>query len=530
MSNIRTGAERMLHDLSHRGFLAGQIGRFITISTTPGIAGDSFEMDAVGALRLSPLFFFSGRRRHTRLTCDWSSDVCSSDLRPVAAAGELGQSMLEDAKKHADEMAKEAQTGLDAAKKEFDEKGGAAEKVISDIVDKTKAKVEGAMKALEDLTKHATQAAESALKRDKAAVEKSVQEAEAVVKQCQDAYDEAVAKLKELTEKVPQKANVVGQPLVDQAQKALETAKTLLDHAKQALEEAGKDGLADAKSTQKQVEEFFAKVWDEAKKQLENIAKEMKEKIVQAIDRLLKKVEDEVMKGAEKVLAKALETATHSWDLKETESAAGDEATKQLKEIMKQALEDAKVELNKLYEDFKGVAQKAGTEMLTHLVMGTDAAAGSADQSVEAAGEVQNNPVKQSDEHTKTAEARHDELSKAHDAEKDKHEEQTKKFLGQLKEQYGKVHEMGQPMQGPLQESLKKSGVSIDKSSSILMSQARGAVDQISAEYEGAKKAYDEAKAHSSSLKELTSRIPEIRSHVDEAFNHLKSAYDEGNK
>src|SRR5438477_9229486 len=26
-------------------------------------------------------FFFSSRRRHTRLTCDWSSDVCSSDLK-----------------------------------------------------------------------------------------------------------------------------------------------------------------------------------------------------------------------------------------------------------------------------------------------------------------------------------------------------------------------------------------------------------------------------------------------------------------
>src|SRR5690242_21953934 len=25
-------------------------------------------------------FFISSRRRHTRLTCDWSSDVCSSDL------------------------------------------------------------------------------------------------------------------------------------------------------------------------------------------------------------------------------------------------------------------------------------------------------------------------------------------------------------------------------------------------------------------------------------------------------------------
>src|SRR2546428_12135651 len=55
MSNIQTGAERMPHDLSHLGFRAGQIGRLITISTTPVIAGDSFAMDAAGALRLSPL-------------------------------------------------------------------------------------------------------------------------------------------------------------------------------------------------------------------------------------------------------------------------------------------------------------------------------------------------------------------------------------------------------------------------------------------------------------------------------------------
>src|SRR5258708_35698253 len=55
MSNIQTGAEGIPHHLSHLGFLAGQIGRLITISTTPVIAGDSFEMHAVGALRLSPL-------------------------------------------------------------------------------------------------------------------------------------------------------------------------------------------------------------------------------------------------------------------------------------------------------------------------------------------------------------------------------------------------------------------------------------------------------------------------------------------
>src|SRR5256885_8275967 len=29
-------------------------------------------------------FFFSSRRRHTRLQGDWSSDVCSSDLHEVA--------------------------------------------------------------------------------------------------------------------------------------------------------------------------------------------------------------------------------------------------------------------------------------------------------------------------------------------------------------------------------------------------------------------------------------------------------------
>src|SRR5256886_12819597 len=30
----------------------------------------------------SCFFFFSSRRRHTRFDCDWSSDVCSSDLLP----------------------------------------------------------------------------------------------------------------------------------------------------------------------------------------------------------------------------------------------------------------------------------------------------------------------------------------------------------------------------------------------------------------------------------------------------------------
>src|SRR2546430_9237328 len=36
-------------------------------------------------------FFFSSRRRHTRFDCDWSSDVCSSDLigKPDSSASKV---------------------------------------------------------------------------------------------------------------------------------------------------------------------------------------------------------------------------------------------------------------------------------------------------------------------------------------------------------------------------------------------------------------------------------------------------------
>src|SRR2546430_7184214 len=34
-------------------------------------------------------FFFSSRRRHTRFDCDWSSDVCSSDLNGCEVAGTI---------------------------------------------------------------------------------------------------------------------------------------------------------------------------------------------------------------------------------------------------------------------------------------------------------------------------------------------------------------------------------------------------------------------------------------------------------
>src|SRR5688572_31283567 len=46
-------------------------------------------------------FFFSSRRRHTRFDCDWSSDVCSSDLNflwlELAVAALLSRAMKQKA-------------------------------------------------------------------------------------------------------------------------------------------------------------------------------------------------------------------------------------------------------------------------------------------------------------------------------------------------------------------------------------------------------------------------------------------------
>src|SRR2546426_7380916 len=41
------------------------------------------------------LFFFSSRRRHTRLQGDWSSDVCSSDLKPRFATDDERHAAME---------------------------------------------------------------------------------------------------------------------------------------------------------------------------------------------------------------------------------------------------------------------------------------------------------------------------------------------------------------------------------------------------------------------------------------------------
>src|SRR5256886_10881220 len=43
-------------------------------------ASATFRVFIIQFVDVFLFFFFSSRRRHTRFDCDWSSDVCSSDL------------------------------------------------------------------------------------------------------------------------------------------------------------------------------------------------------------------------------------------------------------------------------------------------------------------------------------------------------------------------------------------------------------------------------------------------------------------
>src|SRR5256885_5121740 len=65
--------------------------------------GSSFRCFSCGDVVLVCFFFFSSRRRHTRLQGDWSSDVCSSDLPaapspvlPISVRGSETVLLVED--------------------------------------------------------------------------------------------------------------------------------------------------------------------------------------------------------------------------------------------------------------------------------------------------------------------------------------------------------------------------------------------------------------------------------------------------
>src|SRR3989475_9849012 len=56
-------------------FISYVITRLVVLGCCPSCM---FQLSIISCVFF--FFFFSSRRRHTRFDCDWSSDVCSSDL------------------------------------------------------------------------------------------------------------------------------------------------------------------------------------------------------------------------------------------------------------------------------------------------------------------------------------------------------------------------------------------------------------------------------------------------------------------
>src|SRR6267154_1699729 len=77
LAEVRLLPARLLAELlRHELLQAGELGRHAELLCGTAVLGGE-----------AALFFLSSRRRHTRWTGDWSSDVCSSDLAVFHAIG-----------------------------------------------------------------------------------------------------------------------------------------------------------------------------------------------------------------------------------------------------------------------------------------------------------------------------------------------------------------------------------------------------------------------------------------------------------
>src|SRR5262249_21415088 len=385
--------------------------------------------------------------------------------------------------KKAKEFYQEARRNSDAAEGDFKKYRKELEQLV-EFYESTRACLQSGEKAWKE-GKAGVEKCKSALqkaeKRDFGAAKRDGEEAKgqlgAARKDAQTGYDQAQEAYKDLPETVKRELQRLMETLRGNMGKGDGTVSSTWTAIDAAAAGGSEGGLAEAKKEQAEAEQLFAKGWDEEKKELDKVAEETKKKVKGSVDRVLKRLEQEVVGTEKHVIDKSLETANKSCDLSPADSASANDAQKQLKARMQQALEDCKAELRQLSAEFKA-AQKAGEELVGHVGKAADAAGEMSKRADAAAAQTHDNPVEKADKHQQEAVTQQKELQKQHDAEKGKHEEQTKSALKSMKDQYGKLHEAGQKLlQGPLKQALEKSDTAIGKSEHIAMSQAPGALD-----------------------------------------------------
>src|SRR5256885_12042107 len=74
----QNGGLRGIMSKFEHGGMADHVSSWVATGANMPISGAQLQ-EILGSGSIGEIFFFSSRRRHTRLQGDWSSDVCSSD-------------------------------------------------------------------------------------------------------------------------------------------------------------------------------------------------------------------------------------------------------------------------------------------------------------------------------------------------------------------------------------------------------------------------------------------------------------------
>src|SRR6266446_2694208 len=85
MRSPQAAAEELERAVKERGLIGFEI---LPVGLPVALGDAVYDPVYAAAERCGVAFFFSSRRRHTRLQGDWSSDVCSSDLTAISRASE----------------------------------------------------------------------------------------------------------------------------------------------------------------------------------------------------------------------------------------------------------------------------------------------------------------------------------------------------------------------------------------------------------------------------------------------------------
>lgn len=235
----------------------------------------------------------------------------------AAAAMAAAQSMADEVKQKADDLADKAKDKLDEAKA-----------LAEDLKDKAEEMADKALAAAQEAKDKAPELADKAkeaVTEAQQAAQEKLDEAKQAVEDAKQAAQEKVEEAKAAVEEAKQQAQAAAEEAKEQAEQAVNEAKEKLNEAQQQAQQA----VDDAKQQVEEAKQEVEKAAEEAKQQAEKAVEEGKQQAEQVVN--------EAKDQAEQAVDKATEAAT--------------DAAKQAEEAATQAAEEAKQAAEQLTEE-----------------------------------------------------------------------------------------------------------------------------------------------------------------------------------